>query len=229
MDSLLRRCQCGDLCQCTEWIRSCPSRRWYGGRWPSAMDVRSYSLPVARTECSRVSNCSNRFATIGSFVKQAWFSFWTRKISSLKSFVSLRSKSAFLNTQVWSSPFFSLDRADCLGLNTYEPSLHYIQEQFEQVDQRPKVNGHQRELYTHITCATDSATMQFVFDAISDMIIQTNLIHAGIFWASEMFRCVYMHVHVRWRNHFVQSTSESIVEERLFSLFFHNINHFFVK
>ncbi|CAF4440629.1 unnamed protein product [Rotaria sp. Silwood2] len=67
------------------------------------------------------------------------------------------------------------------GLNTYEPSLNYIQEQFEKMDLREKVNGHQRELYTHITCATDTEAMQFVFDAISDMIIQTNLIHAGIF------------------------------------------------
>jgi len=67
------------------------------------------------------------------------------------------------------------------GLNTYEPSLHYIQEQFEKMDVREKLNGHERELYTHVTCATDTETMQFVFDAISDMIIQTNLIHAGIF------------------------------------------------
>ncbi|CAF0983322.1 unnamed protein product [Rotaria magnacalcarata] len=67
------------------------------------------------------------------------------------------------------------------GLNTYEPSLSYIQEQFEKMDSREKINGHQRELYTHITCATDTEAMQFVFDAISDMIIQTNLIHAGIF------------------------------------------------
>jgi hypothetical protein len=49
------------------------------------------------------------------------------------------------------------------------------------MDTREKLNGHERELYTHITCATDTEAMQFVFDAISDMIIQTNLIHAGIF------------------------------------------------
>ncbi len=68
-----------------------------------------------------------------------------------------------------------------LGPNTYECSIHYIQEQFENMDLREKINGHERELYTHITCATDTETMQFVFAAISDMIIQTNLIHAGIF------------------------------------------------
>ena len=67
------------------------------------------------------------------------------------------------------------------GPNTYEASLHYIQSQFEQMDQREKLNGHERELYTHATCATDTETMQFVFAAISDMILQNNLIHAGIF------------------------------------------------
>jgi guanine nucleotide-binding protein G(o) subunit alpha len=77
--------------------------------------------------------------------------------------------------------FIRIISTSVLGLNTYEPSLNYIQEQFEKVDVREKINGHQRELYTHITCATDTETMQFVFDAISDMIIQTNLIHAGIF------------------------------------------------
>jgi hypothetical protein len=49
------------------------------------------------------------------------------------------------------------------------------------MDLRAKINGHERELYTHVTCAIDTETMQFVFAAISDMIIQMNLIHAGIF------------------------------------------------
>ena len=79
------------------------------------------------------------------------------------------------------SSMFTFILSSSSGLNTYEPSLQYIQEQFEKVDQREKINGHQRELYTHVTCATDTETMQFVFDAISDMIIQMNLIHAGIF------------------------------------------------
>jgi len=43
------------------------------------------------------------------------------------------------------------------------------------------MNGRKRDLYTHITCAIDTESMQFVFAAISDMIIQTNLIHAKIF------------------------------------------------
>ena len=92
-------------------------------------------------------------------------------------------KSVFRNMQVkrFSRRRLSSERRFASGLNTYEPSLQYIQEQFEKVDQREKINNHQRELYVHVTCATDTETMQFVFDAISDMIIQTNLIHAGIF------------------------------------------------
>jgi guanine nucleotide-binding protein G(o) subunit alpha len=68
-----------------------------------------------------------------------------------------------------------------LGPNTYESSLHYIQEQFEKIYLQEKINAHERDLYTHITCATDTETMQFVFAAISDMIIATNLTHARIF------------------------------------------------
>ncbi len=43
------------------------------------------------------------------------------------------------------------------------------------------MNGHERILYTHITCAIDTKTMPFVFVAISNMIIQMNLSHGGIF------------------------------------------------
>ena len=73
---------------------------------------------------------------------------------------------------------------DYTGSNSYESSLEYIEEQFEQMDQRGKINGHKRDLYIHVTCATDTETMQFVFAAISDMIIHRNLLlwnHIGIF------------------------------------------------
>lgn len=51
------------------------------------------------------------------------------------------------------------------------------------MDLREKANHHHhhRGLYTHITCATDTETMHFVFAAISDMIIEKNLMHTGIF------------------------------------------------
>jgi hypothetical protein len=49
------------------------------------------------------------------------------------------------------------------------------------MDQRARINAHERELYVHVTCATDTQTMQFVFAAVSDMIIQNNLIHVGLF------------------------------------------------
>lgn len=67
------------------------------------------------------------------------------------------------------------------GPDTYECSLRYIEEQFQQMDEREKFTGHPRDLYIHVTCATDTEMMQFVFAAISDLIIANNLIHAGIF------------------------------------------------
>lgn len=80
-----------------------------------------------------------------------------------------------------SSILFSDIFLSFLGPNDYESSLQFIQKQFEQTDKREKLNGHPRELYVHITCATDTEAMEFVFAAISDIIIQRNFIDAGIF------------------------------------------------
>lgn len=46
---------------------------------------------------------------------------------------------------------------------------------------REKINRRKRDLHIHITCAVDTETMQFVFIAISDMIIQMNLSDGRIF------------------------------------------------
>jgi hypothetical protein len=67
------------------------------------------------------------------------------------------------------------------GPNTYESSVQYIQEQFQNMYLQEKINSRQRDLYTHITCAVDTEAMQPVFIAISDIIIQMNLNHKRIF------------------------------------------------
>ena len=126
--------------------------------------------------------CNNRFfgqAGMILFLNKKDLFAEKLRFSSIK--VCFPEYSGMKQTRSFSKKFPLTLIDDCLGLNTYEPSLHYIQEQFEKVDQREKIKGHQRELYVHVTCATDTETMQFVFDAISDMIIQSNLIHAGIF------------------------------------------------
>jgi len=60
---------------------------------------------------------------------------------------------------------------DVLGVNAYDEASAYIQEQFENLNKRRET----KEVYTHFTCATDTNNVQFVFDAVTDVIIKNNL------------------------------------------------------
>lgn len=65
------------------------------------------------------------------------------------------------------------------GTNTYEEAAAYIQCQFEDLNKRKDT----KEIYTHFTCATDTKNVQFVFDAVTDVIIKNNLIECGLYWS----------------------------------------------
>ena len=62
------------------------------------------------------------------------------------------------------------------GANTYGEAAHYIQLKFEALNRK---DG--KEIYTHFTCATDTGNIQFVFDAVTDVIIKNNLKDCGLF------------------------------------------------
>ncbi|KAK3103179.1 hypothetical protein FSP39_017069 [Pinctada imbricata] len=63
------------------------------------------------------------------------------------------------------------------GENNYEQAAAYIQLQFENLNKRKDT----KEIYTHFTCATDTNNVQFVFDAVTDVIIKNNLKDCGLF------------------------------------------------
>ena len=63
------------------------------------------------------------------------------------------------------------------GKNTYGEASAYIRERFEEKNERQGT----KEVYTHFTCATDTSNIQFVFDAITDVIIKNNLRSCGLF------------------------------------------------
>jgi len=63
------------------------------------------------------------------------------------------------------------------GQDTYEEAAAYIQLQFEDLNKRKDT----KEIYTHFTCATDTGNIQFVFDAVTDVIIKNNLKDCGLF------------------------------------------------
>ncbi|XP_059150469.1 guanine nucleotide-binding protein G(i) subunit alpha isoform X2 [Physella acuta] len=63
------------------------------------------------------------------------------------------------------------------GANTYEEAAAYIQLQFENLNKKKDT----KEIYSHFTCATDTNNVQFVFDAVTDVIIKNNLKDCGLF------------------------------------------------
>ena len=65
----------------------------------------------------------------------------------------------------------------CVGAQEYGEAAAYIQAQFE-----AKNKSTTKEIYCHMTCATDTTNIQFVFDAVTDVIIANNLRGCGLYW-----------------------------------------------
>lgn len=62
------------------------------------------------------------------------------------------------------------------GAQEYGEAAAYIQAQFE-----AKNKSTTKEIYCHMTCATDTTNIQFVFDAVTDVIIANNLRGCGLY------------------------------------------------
>ena len=62
------------------------------------------------------------------------------------------------------------------GVDEYAEAAQYIQGKFEVLNRTEE-----KEIYTHFTCATDTGNIQFVFDAVTDVIIKNNLKDCGLF------------------------------------------------
>lgn len=84
--------------------------------------------------------------------------------------------SGVLSLSLYSSP----------GANTYDDATAYIQVQFESKNRSPN-----KEIYCHLTCATDTGNIQVVFDAVTDIIIANNLRGCGLYWAQRSSRRVW--------------------------------------
>nr|ABC88001.1 GTP-binding protein alpha-i subunit [Schistosoma japonicum] len=66
---------------------------------------------------------------------------------------------------------------DYTGGNNYEEASDYIRSCFEKLNTR----SGPKDIYSHFTCATDTSNIQFVFDAVTDVIIKNNLKDCGLF------------------------------------------------
>lgn len=63
-----------------------------------------------------------------------------------------------------------------LGPNTFDDAAEYIRERFEGLNRNPK----EKTVYSHLTNATDTENVKFVFAAVTDIIIQNNLRDCGL-------------------------------------------------
>ena len=63
------------------------------------------------------------------------------------------------------------------GRSTYDEAGAYIRQRFESLNRQRGT----KEVYTHFTCATDTNNVQFVFEAVTDVIIRNNLRNCGLF------------------------------------------------
>ena len=62
------------------------------------------------------------------------------------------------------------------GENTYEETTAYIKKMFENLNNSPA----SKQFYFHYTCATSTENMKFVFDSVTDSIIERNLKACGM-------------------------------------------------
>jgi len=65
--------------------------------------------------------------------------------------------------------------ADYTGPQEYDDSIKYIEQQFQNLNKNPD-----KQVYCHVTCATDTKLVAAVFNAVKDIIIRNSLRDAGL-------------------------------------------------
>ena len=63
------------------------------------------------------------------------------------------------------------------GEMNYEEGVSYIKTRFENLN----ISQREEEIYTHLTCATDTRNIQYVFQVVTDVLIKLNLTECGLF------------------------------------------------
>lgn len=62
------------------------------------------------------------------------------------------------------------------GRNTYQDGVNFIRQKFVNLNRNPS----RKTVYTHVTCATDTHNIQYVFQSCTEIIIQEHLREAGL-------------------------------------------------
>jgi len=67
---------------------------------------------------------------------------------------------------------------DFPGPDTYDASVQFMEAKFKDVFD--PATGKPKEIYTHVTCATDTTSVRAVFEAVKDFILSSALASAGL-------------------------------------------------
>lgn len=150
--------------------------------------------PFHRTVCMSLLCSLTLYVTISSLLTPPSSFFSIRRTFLEKRLWNLHWIFASQNTQVYKNHAQSNKCSDikCLkivfdslfiiptGPNTFEAAASYVEGQFQSKNRSPN-----KEIYCHLTCATDTGNIQVVFDAVTDIIIANNLRGCGLYWAPD--------------------------------------------
>jgi hypothetical protein len=65
--------------------------------------------------------------------------------------------------------------SDYNGLDEFEPAVDFIKRKF--LDRR---KDPEKRVYVHVTCATDTSNVRFVFDSVVSIILEENMKASGL-------------------------------------------------
>ena len=91
------------------------------------------------------------------------------------SIILLLNKKDLFEEKIKTSPL-TIAFPEYKGAQEFSECAAYIQKQFENMNKSST-----KEIYTQMTCATDTTNIQFVFEAITDVVITNNLRNTGLF------------------------------------------------
>ncbi|KAK3512687.1 hypothetical protein QTP70_023168, partial [Hemibagrus guttatus] len=92
------------------------------------------------------------------------------------SIILFLNKKDLFETKIAQSPL-TICFPEYTGTSTYPEASDFIRTKFEDLNKKKDT----KEIYSHFTCATDTENIQFVFDAVTDVIIKNNLRDCGLF------------------------------------------------
>lgn len=125
----------------------------------------AYDLVLAEDE--EMNRMHESMRLFDSICNNKWF--------SDTSIILFLNKKDLFQEKILSSPL-TICFPDYRGKNSFRDASEYIQSEFETLNRCPR-----KEIYTHFTTATDTSNMQFVFDAVTDVVIKQNLEQCGLF------------------------------------------------